>query len=196
MSKYYKFLNAVGLSSYQGMLWPKPGPNDTPGDWVEVEGPLSLCENGLHACEAEHILHWGDSQMYELEYDGEILTGIEEPYGPHNKVVGRKARLVRHIPTWNLHYLANFHRREAWRLLQILVEKSGATLPRYLPGVLQRAVLRPDGNSPAYYSYEIEDLIFAESDLNTMFPGVGFEPGAVHSNLCKMLKIPLEEETV
>ena len=90
---YYKFLTSEGISPYVEYAWPLPT-GDTPGDWVEVEGGLIECKIGIHACAEEHLLEWLDVALYELEYDG-------ERHEAERKVYGRRARLVRHMETWN-----------------------------------------------------------------------------------------------
>jgi len=90
---YYKFLGEDGLTRYAKFAWPLPA-GDKPGEWVEVEGELSECEVGLHACTEEYLLMWINTQLYVLEYDGEVhTTGA--------KVYGRRARLMRYIASWN-----------------------------------------------------------------------------------------------
>ena len=45
----YKFLNAGAVGLFSRLAWPVP--NDAvPGAWVEAEGPLEVCRNGIHAC--------------------------------------------------------------------------------------------------------------------------------------------------
>ena len=91
--KYYKFLRENGRSPYADYQWPLPTESE-PGDWVEVEGKLVLCENGIHACRAGDLINWLGHSLYELEY-------AEEPEGSDNKVFGRKARLIRRVGAWN-----------------------------------------------------------------------------------------------
>jgi hypothetical protein len=68
----------------------------TPGEWVEVEGEVKACVNGLHACRDKQVLEWLGPALFELEYDG-------EPVDAGDKVVGRKARLLRRFESWNEH---------------------------------------------------------------------------------------------
>ena len=64
-------------------------------EWREVEGKLVLCENGFHLCDGElHLLKWLGQAIYEAEYDGEIVRGDD-------KVVVRKARIIRKLDAWN-----------------------------------------------------------------------------------------------
>lgn len=96
---YYKGLNPDGSCYHGGHgAWPLPARNTdgswTPGEWVEVEGKVEACVNGLHACRDRQVLEWLGPALFELEYDG-------EPVDAGNKVVGRKARLVRRFESWN-----------------------------------------------------------------------------------------------
>lgn len=87
--RYFKFLDAAGSGQHSGFAWPLPK-GDDPGAWVEAAGALVACENGLHAARAGDCLAWLDETAYELEYDGEVLDGVD-------KVLGRKARLTRRL---------------------------------------------------------------------------------------------------
>lgn len=96
---YYKGLNEDGSCFHGGVgSWPLPTRNEdgtwTPGAWVEVEGDIEACVNGLHACRDEQVLWWLGPAMFALEYDG-------EPEDAGDKVVGRRARLLRRFETWN-----------------------------------------------------------------------------------------------
>lgn len=88
---YYKGLNPDGSCYHGGHgAWPLPTKNTdgswTPSEWVEVEGKVKACVNGLHACRDKQVLEWLGPALFALEYDG-------EPVDTGNKVVGRKARL-------------------------------------------------------------------------------------------------------
>lgn len=91
--KFYKFLTSAGNSTYQGFSWPLPD-GDNPGLWVEVEGDLVKCENGLHAALESNLVPWIGALLFEMEFDGEVEQDDE-------KVWGRRARLVREVTTWN-----------------------------------------------------------------------------------------------
>ena len=94
MSKYYKFLKADGSATYSKGKWALPD-GDQPGEWMpEIEGEIVLCESGYHATTAAHLVEWTNARMFEVEYDGDVIVG-------KNKVVGRRARLMREIAAWN-----------------------------------------------------------------------------------------------
>lgn len=95
---YYKALNEDGSCFHGGVgSWPLPTRNEdgtwTPGAWLEVAGEIEACENGLHACRDEQVLGWLGPAMFELEYDG-------EPEDAGDKVIGRRARLLRRFEAW------------------------------------------------------------------------------------------------
>lgn len=96
----YKVLNLDGTSYHGGVGgWSLPTKHDDgswePGAWLEVEGPLVPCENGLHLCDGERqLLEWLGPAIFEAEYDWARLDG-------EGKIVVRKARLLRRFETWN-----------------------------------------------------------------------------------------------
>lgn len=66
-----------------------------PGTWrTVVTGRLEPCSNGLHLARKGDLLEWLGPVIWEAEHDGEI---IECP----DKVVVRKARLLRRVGGWN-----------------------------------------------------------------------------------------------
>ncbi len=94
MTTYYKFLTGDGKGPYSNVPWPLPA-DGQPGAWMPaVTGDLVLCGNGYHACTERDLLTWLGATLYELEFDGEVVAGDD-------KVVGRCARLLRRIDTWN-----------------------------------------------------------------------------------------------
>lgn len=88
----YKTLKADGRSQYQKWEWPLPQ-DGLPGEWVEVEGGLQLCANGLHGWLTEAIArhqHGSAPLIYEMEIDedADVIRDGE-------KACGRRARLLR-----------------------------------------------------------------------------------------------------
>ena len=88
MSKLYKVLGE-GQTSYHGGSgkWTK-------NRWRSVTGEVVPCENGLHLCRREDLLTWPGPEIWEAEYEGELVEADD-------KVVVRKARIVRKLDTWN-----------------------------------------------------------------------------------------------
>jgi len=66
----------------------------TKGRWRSVRGPLVACENGLHLCTADQLINWLGPVIWEAEAEGETLDAGD-------KIVARKARVIRRLDTWN-----------------------------------------------------------------------------------------------
>ena len=98
--KYYKVL-MNGKSLHGGSLeWSLPK-GDKPGEWHEVKGVLSLCDNGLHITKTP-IVWWEDgAECFEVEWAGDKI-------GDDNKAVVRKCRLVRMLTDEDLCKLGIF----------------------------------------------------------------------------------------
>ena len=85
----YKVLGPDRRSYHGGSgTWPAPGM------WLEVKGALEPCSNGLHLCAREHLLSWLGPAIWEAEYEGECIDHDD-------KLVVRRARLVRQVEAWN-----------------------------------------------------------------------------------------------
>ncbi|MDQ5822381.1 MAG: hypothetical protein M3540_13165, partial [Actinomycetota bacterium] len=65
-----------------------------PGEWVEAEGELESCRNGIHACRPTDLPGWIDDELWEIELDGPVK---ELP----SLVVAARGRLVRRIESWD-----------------------------------------------------------------------------------------------
>jgi hypothetical protein len=93
--KYYKVLRN-GRSFHGGdMAWSLPD-GDTPGEWHEVTGALSLCRHGLHLT-SEPAKWWApDASAFEAEYEGDLVTDGGD------KVAVRRCRLVRRVESVGL----------------------------------------------------------------------------------------------
>ena len=120
MTALYKILDQVDGSFNGGTgTWHLPK-NGDPGAWMpEIEGDLEPCVRGYHLCSFDNLLEWAGPTLYEAEYEGEIISC-------DNKVVVRKARLVRRIETWNDKNLRLFAAECAEHVLWIY-EKPGGT---------------------------------------------------------------------
>jgi hypothetical protein len=84
----YKVLGN-GQTSYHGGSgkWTK-------NRWRSISGDLMPCENGLHLCRRQDLLTWLGPEIWEAEYEGELVEADD-------KVVVRRARIVRKLDTWN-----------------------------------------------------------------------------------------------
>jgi hypothetical protein len=83
----YKFTRPGGRSPFTAFTWPV-------GEWVEAEGELSLCRNGIHACRPEELPRWVNDELWlvELEDVDEERDGL---------LLARRGRLVERIHAWN-----------------------------------------------------------------------------------------------
>lgn len=112
----FKLLNEGGRPANGGSgAWPLPTtlPDGTqkPGEWLEVAGRIVPCENGLHLCEFKDVLSWSAPCLYEAEF----AIGTEVVH-EDNKIVGRRARLLRRVGAWNYRNLRIFATRCARRV--------------------------------------------------------------------------------
>jgi hypothetical protein len=83
----YKFTLAGARSPFTGFAWPV-------GEWVEADGEVALCRNGVHACRPEALPRWLNDELWLVELDGVV----EERDGV---VLARRARLLARIDAWN-----------------------------------------------------------------------------------------------
>ena len=89
--KYYKVLGKGRMACNSGKgKWPRPG------TWLEAKGPLAPCQNGLHLCRLGDLVSWLNEEIWEVEPAPGTETIVCD-----NKVVVRKARLVKQIKEWN-----------------------------------------------------------------------------------------------
>ena len=87
--RLFKCLKKGRVGPNAGFQWPKPR------TWVKAEGPLSVCENGIHLCRENDLIHWFNDEIYEAEYRG------AERIDSDDKIVVREARLTKRLRTWN-----------------------------------------------------------------------------------------------
>ena len=83
----YKFLRHDRSTLLTGFQWPSE-------EWVEAEGPLGWCENGIHACRVDDLPHWLGPELWVLELAGETVAAADS-------VVARRARLLDRIDAWS-----------------------------------------------------------------------------------------------
>lgn len=75
-------------------MWAESRVDAFPGEWMEVEGELVPCINGLHLAEGEEqLLQWLGPRIFEATFKGERVDS-------EAKVVVRRARLLRET-AWN-----------------------------------------------------------------------------------------------
>ena len=89
--KYYKVLGkGRGACNGGSGKWPRRG------TWLEAKGPLAPCQNGLHLCRLGDLVSWLNEEIWEVEPAPGTETIV-----CNDKVVVRKARLVRQLSGWN-----------------------------------------------------------------------------------------------
>lgn len=88
----YKVLHD-GRSAFTGKAWPLPR-GQVAGDWVQADGPIGLCVNGIHASSTAQLPQWLGDEIWEAELEGEILDAGAA-------LVARRARLIRLVEEWD-----------------------------------------------------------------------------------------------
>lgn len=88
----YKTLSE-GRSQFTGLSWPLPA-GGQPGAWVQADGPIALCDNGIHACDSHQLPHWIGMELWEVELGGEIVRESDA-------VIASRARLLRRVEAWD-----------------------------------------------------------------------------------------------
>lgn len=83
----YKFTRPGARSPFTGFAWPQ-------GEWVEAEGEIGLCANGIHACRPEALPRWIDDELWLVE-----LEEVEEEHD--GVLIARRARLLERIEAWD-----------------------------------------------------------------------------------------------
>lgn len=88
VERLYKFTAEDGGSCHGGTgKW-------TPGKWRSVSGELVACQRGLHVVRRDQVLQWLAPALWEVETVGDIIDAGD-------KLVARKARIVRRVEGWN-----------------------------------------------------------------------------------------------
>jgi len=104
--KLYKVLERVGydevspgVGGAKQIDWSLPR-GKRPGAWQTVEGPIKICDNGLHVTTKpkEFINYWlfdWNSRVYEVQVKGDHHVAACDSEG---KVAYRSVRLLRRVP--------------------------------------------------------------------------------------------------
>lgn len=94
MSQYaFKFLARGAIGAISEFAWPTPR-DGQPGDWVEADGPLQACANGVHVCRAEHLAHWLHEELWVVEVGGNLIESVD-------CVLSGRGRLLRQVDAWS-----------------------------------------------------------------------------------------------
>jgi hypothetical protein len=83
----YKFTRPGARSPFTGFTWPR-------NEWVEVEGKLEMCANGIHACRPEALPRWLDDELWLVELDD---VEVEQD----GVLLARRGRFVARIEGWD-----------------------------------------------------------------------------------------------
>jgi hypothetical protein len=98
----YKFLAAGARYPFTRAPWPAPG------EWVAVGDDACDLPSGVRVCRPSDLPYWLDDELWEMEFDGDI---IEERYS----LVAPRARLVRQLATWTSATTRELTAACAWR---------------------------------------------------------------------------------
>jgi hypothetical protein len=88
----WKFLDDAGRSVFSKFVWDLPTAG-TPGEWVEADGPVEPCMHGIHACRVGDLVWWINTQLWEVELEGDIVAS-------DYLVAASRGRLIRRVPGW------------------------------------------------------------------------------------------------
>ena len=129
MSIHFKALRKGRYTTHAGSRWPKSG------IWLEVEGELVPCHNGLHVASLPQLLEfWLHERVWLVEVDDEAGTVQCD-----DKMVARRARLVRKLP-WDGRVARLFAADCAERVLPVFErEVPGDDRPRLAIEVARRS---------------------------------------------------------
>jgi hypothetical protein len=127
----YKFTRPGARSPFTGFEWPA-------GEWVEADGGVGLCANGIHACRIEALPRWVDDELWRIEVDG-----IEEEHD--GVLVARRGRLLDRIEAWNAETSRELARSCAARIIELAAEHRDPLLQRRAEMIPQIA----DGPDPS-----------------------------------------------
>lgn len=119
----YKFLLSDRSSPFSGVRWPAEG-------WIEAEGALVPCRNGIHACRVRDLPYWLTDELWQVELDGDVIE--------HElKLVARRARLERRIDAWDDEARRAFIRMCLSRVaVHAAAEAAGASVDREAQALL------------------------------------------------------------
>ena len=134
----YKFTRSGHRSPFTGFAW-------SAGEWVDAEGALELCANGIHACRLEALPRWIDDELWRIE--------LEDPRDEFDGVVvARRARLVERIGGWNAETSRELARSCASEARRLAGEKADPLIRRMADEISAFAE-RPDPSATALSMY-------------------------------------------
>lgn len=135
----FKFTHEGATSPFTGYAWPR-------GEWVEAEGDIALCANGIHACRVEALPRWIDDELWRIEVDGvhEELDGV---------LVARRGRLVERIDSWDAATARELARACAQRARDLAAKLSEDPTLHALAKDIAANAERSDRSGPALAMY-------------------------------------------
>jgi hypothetical protein len=134
----YKFTRPGARSPFTGFEWPV----DT---WVEAQGEVELCGNGIHACDVEALPRWIDDELWRIELDG-----VERE--DEGVLVARRGRLLERIEAWNAETSRELARSCAARIRELAEEHAEQLLQGRAEMIAQIAE-GPDPSATALSMY-------------------------------------------
>jgi hypothetical protein len=150
----YKFTQHETRSRLTGFEWPTK-------QWVEIEGAVGLCANGIHACRVEALPRWVDDVLWRVELDG---VDVEH----EDVLVARRARLLERIEAWNAEAARELARSCATRVREFAAEHPDPLLLRRAEMIAQIA----DGPDPSATALSMYTTAHA---LDEVVPGSYWE---------------------
>jgi hypothetical protein len=135
----YKFTRPVARSPFSEFEWPV-------GEWVEAEGEIGLCANGIHACRLEALPRWLDDELWRIEVDG-----IEEEH--EGVLVARRARLLERIDAWDVEASRELARSCAAVIVALAAEHPGDELLQRRAQMIPEIADGPDPSATALSMY-------------------------------------------
>ena len=110
----FKFTRAGARSPFTDFSWPED-------EWVEAEGELGICLNGVHACRADPLPRWIDEELWRVE-----LEDVQDE--TEGVLVARRGRLLERIDRWNAETSRDLARSCAARARALVEKRSDALL--------------------------------------------------------------------
>jgi hypothetical protein len=84
----YKFLSPGAVGLFSRLDWPVPH-DALPGAWVEAEGPLEVCRNGIHACRPDGLIEWLDAELWRVELGEPVMESEAGLVAPRGRLLSR-----------------------------------------------------------------------------------------------------------
>ena len=135
----YKFMRPGRRSPFSGFEWPV-------GEWVEADGAVGLCRNGVHACRVEALPRWLDDELWTIELDG-----IEAEH--EGVLVARRGRLLDRIEAWDEATSRELARSCAAVITQLAAEHPDDDLLRRRAEMIPQIADGPDPSAAALSMY-------------------------------------------